>query len=834
LFENKNKVLCLLLLTGMVAILFEFAPLTGQINITVYTSDVVASGVSTKYGININAGIDNDINRPPGTRPLYQAIQETGAKHIRFPGGNKSLYYSWASPPYTNPATQYWVPNSWYDQAARNTINFDQFIILCKQVGAVPHVNVAYNPGAGFNANLAAAWVKYANVTRDYGVEYWEIGNEMWKGELGFSVSSLASVVSEYSLAMKAIDPTIKIGVSWGDAQAIINACGSHIDFVTMSNYAGSPSYSEYANASAFSLKRINEGASKKSVASEFSPISWDNSAWDKTNNTAKGLMNFDMVGQLLKSPNCEYACFWNTRWFAMDGSIYDGLDNNNNFLPGLKPLVLWQKFIQDKLVRINSPGTIVSYAAYNSGTGALNLFFINKSAQAQNVNITITSPDNYGSPAQIWQYKGESANDVNPSLGNTGSVAVTGNQISGLSLPSTSITAILLTTVSSGAVPFPPDAKEVTDVSGTGFTASWEAQSGVDTIYFDLSTEADFNNFVTGYDNKKITGFSTFICITGLEKNTTYYYRLRGGNAAGISSNSDTILVKTLVKIAEPLAHDATNILTSTFTALWDQSPGATAYLLNVSDTDDFSSFVQGLNTMNAGNNTLAEITGLQPETTFYYRVRAIDASDTSNFSNIVQFKTLAILPVPVATNATGILKTGFTANWDYMPLASKYYLDVSADSGFNSFISGFKGKNAGNVTSKSLSGLAENTTYFYRVRSWYTAANEISKSSNAITVTTAGTTGLTGSKSKTGYKCYPNPVNKIVTLELPTPVPAGLTLSIFNMGGQLVKTLEPYSTLAGNNCLTIDVSDMPPGLYLVKIVSGGMTEIVKLNVDR
>ena len=35
------------------------------------------------------------------------------------------------------------------------------------------------NYGSGTAAE-AAAWVKYANVTKNYGVKYWEVGNEVY------------------------------------------------------------------------------------------------------------------------------------------------------------------------------------------------------------------------------------------------------------------------------------------------------------------------------------------------------------------------------------------------------------------------------------------------------------------------------------------------------------------------------------------------------------------------------------------------------------------------------------------------------------------------------
>ncbi len=223
------------------------------ISITVNTEKTIASNVDQKIGFNLNAGIDNDINRPTGAKPFASALQELGVKHLRFPGGKKSLYYIWSEDG-TDPNTASWVPNEYYGTVSKNTINFDEFMALCNQIGAEPHINVAYNPAAGLDEELAANWVKYANVTNNYNIEYWEIGNEMWQDELALTASSLADIVQTYSQAMKAIDPTIKIGVSWKNEQEVINLSNGALDYIAFSNYLSTlpntENYNDYAMAS--------------------------------------------------------------------------------------------------------------------------------------------------------------------------------------------------------------------------------------------------------------------------------------------------------------------------------------------------------------------------------------------------------------------------------------------------------------------------------------------------------------------------------------------------------------------------------------------------------
>jgi hypothetical protein len=68
-----------------------------------------------------------------------------------------------------------------------------------------------------------------------------------------------------------------------------------------------------------------------------------------------------------------------------------------------------------------------------------------------------------------------------------------------------------------------------------------------------------------------------------------------------------------------------------------------------------------------------------------------------------------------PVATAATGIGMTSFTANWNAYSGASYYLLDVSISSSFSTFI---LQETYTTSTSYAVTGLISNTTYYYRVR--------------------------------------------------------------------------------------------------------------------
>ena len=435
----------------------------GQISFTVHTNTIIANNISEKWGMNLNAGIDADANRATGSRPLYEALIEMGVKHLRFPGGEKSDYYKWAAAPYTSASTVSWVAG-YYANVAKNTINFDQFMTICAKTGAQAHINVAYNPTAGLDEKLAAEWVRYANIVKKYGVKNWEIGNEMWAKDKGLTATQCASIALRYAIAMKAVDPTIKVGISWegqSGYQTILQAVGDKLDFVTCSNYMISADWSNYntyasmpntdlfANGARGALNATSSDRNKKKVViSEFNAISWYKTNWSNANDLGHALVNFETIGQMMTEPNLDYGCFWNTRWYGEEGNsytIYTGLDSNNNLHAAALPLAVWGKFIEDRLVDINSSESIKNYAAYNANTGALNIFLENKSVFAQTINVPIMSLNNYSSSSDVWQLKGTGDKDRFPTWSKIGSVNVSNNKIATINLPPISVTVVAL-----------------------------------------------------------------------------------------------------------------------------------------------------------------------------------------------------------------------------------------------------------------------------------------------------------------------------------------------------------------------------------------------------
>jgi phosphodiesterase/alkaline phosphatase D-like protein len=181
------------------------------------------------------------------------------------------------------------------------------------------------------------------------------------------------------------------------------------------------------------------------------------------------------------------------------------------------------------------------------------------------------------------------------------------------------------------------------------------------------------------------------------------------------------------------PAANAASNVTTSSFTAHWSSASGASGYRLDVSTSNTFGSYVTGYQNLNVGNITNFNVSGLSPNTTYYYRVRVYNNSATSSNSN-----TIAVLTAPAApaANAASTVTTSsFTANWNGVSGANGYRLDVSTSNTFNSYVTGYQDVDVGNTTSRNVTGLSAGGTYYYRVRAYNNGAT--SASSNVISLT-------------------------------------------------------------------------------------------------
>jgi hypothetical protein len=218
----------------------------GAATVSVNARAALATVPDTGLGVN-HAVWDQEL----GTNAVADLLKGAGVRMMRYPGGSYADIYHYAD----NTAPGGFV--------APNT-DFDHFMAGVKRAGAQPIIIANYGTGS---PEEAAGWVRYANVTKGYGAKYWEIGNELYgNGHYGANweadnhadktPAGYANEVVAYARAMKAVDPTVKIGAvlttpaNWPDAitaggdqaswnQTVLSIAGPSIDFAIVHWYPG-------------------------------------------------------------------------------------------------------------------------------------------------------------------------------------------------------------------------------------------------------------------------------------------------------------------------------------------------------------------------------------------------------------------------------------------------------------------------------------------------------------------------------------------------------------------------------------------------------------------
>ena len=84
------------------------------------------------------------------------------------------------------------------------------------------------------------------------------------------------------------------------------------------------------------------------------------------------------------------------------------------------------------------------------------------------------------------------------------------------------------------------------------------------------------------------------------------------------------------------------------------------------------------------------------------------------------------------MALNDTHETASSFIANWRSVSGATGYRLDVSMSASFANYVPGYQNLDVGNTTSRNVTGLTANTTYYYRLRAYN--GNGTSPNSNVI----------------------------------------------------------------------------------------------------
>jgi alpha-N-arabinofuranosidase len=420
--------------------------------VTVYPDSILNDITDFPLGINVDYFMDDDNYLKPQTRTA-DALKFMGAKYLRYPGGNKSDCYLFSQSPYekSDPRLARTGPRAVFGRNAalnesctdfkNDVLDFDEFIAMCREVGAEPVICVAadeycqsYPKGSTWSTRdelleNAVEWVRYSNIKKNYGVKYWMLANETWVTQSNPCV--YANDVVTFSKAMKAVDPSIWI-IPNGNMpewwETVFNTAGGHFDAICNSNYPVNITdtiYTDDFNPTTVCIDAIKKYGhltgiqDMKLIMAEYGPYNWGKGQEKSfVNNQFNNLINFEITGKQLEEPLIAFSCFWNTRWIDdSEGKEngYDALDKDGNLNANGQGLMIWGKYHGDKMVKtMLNNSSVGAFASMKSDEKRLFVYLYNKSDQESEIAVEVPGYV-LKNGRQICELKGKNMDDQDP-----------------------------------------------------------------------------------------------------------------------------------------------------------------------------------------------------------------------------------------------------------------------------------------------------------------------------------------------------------------------------------------------------------------------------------
>ena len=249
-----------------------------------------------------------------------------------------------------------------------------------------------------------------------------------------------------------------------------------------------------------------------------------------------------------------------------------------------------------------------------------------------------------------------------------------------------------------------------------------------------------------TSYGNSASSG----VQITNLSPNTTYYYRYRLTNAGGSSDYTGNFTTTGNAPVINSIA----------------VSPSRTSVILNPNVSYDtnasFSSYSirYGTSTSYGSTSTSTTISGLTPNTTYYYSMTVTDNWGRTSVAKTGSFKTTGNNPTinshGVKTYAQTSVEMQYSASYDTNDSLSSYKWEYGTSTSYGSSVTG----------TNIINGLNANTTYYYKLTVTSTQGRNSTTTGSfktdpaTVTISALGISEITETTAKVDYT-FNNPSN-------------------------------------------------------------------------
>jgi len=343
-----------------------------------------------------------------------------------------------------------------------------------------------------------------------------------------------------------------------------------------------------------------------------------------------------------------------------------------------------------------------------------------------------------------------------------------------------------------------PPFADTLAPISGL---LRWKEVPGATNYELQISEDADL---IFGVQTYKITG-STYFVYSNLAYSTKYYWRVRAQNNELESPWSEISWFRTVPEnyLTSPiLVYPTNNFLNLKIgdKLRWLHVDKAETYEIQISTDPIFANIVVNEET----EDTTYQIHSLTYGTRYFWRVRAINKTSISFWSEIHSFTTSLRTPILLTPKDKSILELPFEFTWEMTTADAFYSFQIAYDPDFEFVL---KQATLYNQNSFILNAAPTETWFYWRVKAFSGKLESDWSDTKTFYIPKVNT--AEDSQKESAIKIVQDPRSQTILFEGNI-----LKIQIFNLLGKdvLVHNIP-------TNSFIWDISTQSPGFYFVRI---------------
>jgi hypothetical protein len=349
------------------------------------------------------------------------------------------------------------------------------------------------------------------------------------------------------------------------------------------------------------------------------------------------------------------------------------------------------------------------------------------------------------------------------------------------------------------------------TGITNTSGTITWNNNIVADTFRIKYKIS---NTSTIIYKN--INGSLHSATLSNLQPGTPYDIQISSvcsGVGHGYSIVKTMTTLSTTASCVVPFGISSSALTNTSALISWSNLVDADTFRIRYSVNGGPNYFYKDVN----GSSHSVSLTGLQPGTTYLYRISSICNGIGNGYSAFFSIATTGTASncatIPFGLTSSNITNASATVTWTPLVTADSFLIRYSVNGTTNykwKMVSGTAGNTA------TITGLSPITTYQWQVRTKCNAASPTAYSASDIFTTPLRLANNV--EDVTDFRVYPNPSAGNFKVEL-SSVKSGLAkMYVTDLSGRIVyeKTIP---VLTGINEIELSLSDLSAGIYNLSV---------------